>query len=350
MADVRVGIPRALLYHEYSALWTTFLSGLGAEVVVSDPTSKTILDEGVRAAVDEACLPVKVFYGHVLDLCRKGVDYIFLPRIVSVERRAFSCPKLLGLPDMIKHNLRPFPYLIDETINLSRKPRQLYGALWRIAAPITRNPVRIGRAWLRATHAHAAFQERLRAGYIPGIQPAEPAGAAWGATGAGGTHAGADLTVAVIGHPYNVYDRHISLDLVTKLRQWGVRVVTADTVPPHLVREEIERMPKDLFWSTGRRVLGSAYYMLRTRSVDGLVHLVSFGCGPDSLVGELVQRRAARLRTTPFLLLTLDEHSGEAGLVTRLEAFMDMARRGRAAADRESAAGTARAGEGGLAR
>ncbi len=325
MDDVRVGIPRALLYHEYAALWTTFLSGLGAEVVVSDPTSKTILDEGVKAAVDEACLPVKVFYGHVLDLCRKGVDYIFLPRVVSVERRAFSCPKLLGLPDMIRHNLRPFPYLIDETVNLSRKPRQLYGALWRVAAPITRNPLRIAQAWRRATKAHAEFQDRLRCGYIPGIQAAGASGGAIFTEMGRADAAGAPgLTVAVIGHSYNVYDRHISLDIVSKLRQWGVHVVTADMVPHQLVQEEMERMPKDLFWSTGRRVLGSAYYLLRSRAVDGLVHLVSFGCGPDSLVGELVQRRAARLRTTPFLLLTLDEHSGEAGLVTRLEAFMDM--------------------------
>lgn len=343
MADVRVGVPRALLYHEYSALWTTFLTGLGAEVVVSDPTSKTILDEGVKAAVDEACLPVKVFYGHVLDLCRKGVDYIFLPRVVSVERRAFSCPKLLGLPDMIKHNLRPFPYLIDETINLSRQPRQLYGALWRVAAPLTRNPLRIAGAWRRAIRAHALHEERLRAGHIPGVQAARRGSQPPGDGGRPTWRRGDGLTVAVVGHPYNVYDRHISLDVVARLNQWGVQVVTADMVPATLVREETERMPKDLFWTTGRRILGAAYYFLHSRSVDGLVHLVSFGCGPDSLVGELVQRQAARLRTTPFLLLTLDEHSGEGGLVTRLEAFMDMVRRGREAARAaEAEGGTAR--------
>ena len=54
----------------------------------------------------------------------------------------------------------------------------------------------------------------------------------------------------------------------------------------------------------------------------GIIHLISFGCGPDSLVGELVERRARR-KGFPFLLLTLDEHSGETGLLTRLEAFVD---------------------------
>jgi predicted nucleotide-binding protein (sugar kinase/HSP70/actin superfamily) len=50
----------------------------------------------------------------------------------------------------------------------------------------------------------------------------------------------------------------------------------------------------------------------------------SFGCGPESLVGELLARWVKRRRGIPFMLLTIDEHSGAAGLVTRLEAFTDM--------------------------
>ena len=65
------------------------------------------------------------------------------------------------------------------------------------------------------------------------------------------------------------------------------------------------------------------FHFLTDPGIDGIIHLISFGCGPDSLVGELVERRAQRGRGFPFLLLTLDEHSGEAGLTTRLEAFVD---------------------------
>ncbi|HEY3316566.1 MAG TPA: acyl-CoA dehydratase activase-related protein [Bacillota bacterium] len=327
---IRVGVPRALLYHEYAALWTAFLAGLGLEVVVSDPTSKSIVDAGVKEAVDEACLPVKVFYGHVIDLRRKGVDYIFLPRVVAVERRAYSCPKLLGLPDMIRHTVKPLPPLIDETVNVARKPRQIYGALWRATAPFTRNPWTLARAWRRALRAHRDYRERLLAGWIPGGGKAGDRGG----TESPGVHDGDPsdrLTIGVLGHPYNVYDRHISLDLLGRLERWGVRVVTADSVPTEVARAETDRLPKDLFWSTGRKILGSGLHYLNSRSVDGLIHLVSFGCGPDSLVGELVQRKAARLGTVPFLLLTLDEHSGEAGLVTRIEAFMDMVRQQRRA-------------------
>jgi benzoyl-CoA reductase/2-hydroxyglutaryl-CoA dehydratase subunit BcrC/BadD/HgdB len=65
---------------------------------------------------------------------------------------------------------------------------------------------------------------------------------------------------------------------------------------------------------------------LERGSVDGLVAVVAFGCAPDSgLAPELGQ--AARQAGLPMLTLTLDEHSGEAGLVTRLEAFVDMLER-----------------------
>lgn len=56
-------------------------------------------------------------------------------------------------------------------------------------------------------------------------------------------------------------------------------------------------------------------------TIDGIIYLACFGCGPDSLVGQIIQRR---VRKTPFMLVTVDEHTGEAGLVTRLEAFCDM--------------------------
>jgi predicted nucleotide-binding protein (sugar kinase/HSP70/actin superfamily) len=54
---------------------------------------------------------------------------------------------------------------------------------------------------------------------------------------------------------------------------------------------------------------------------------MAFGCGPDSVMMDIVRRQATRLKTTPFMSLTLEEHTAEAGLITRLEAFLDMIQR-----------------------
>jgi len=104
----RVGIAASLLYYHYFYLWKTFFEELGLEVVVSSPTNKKIVENGVKKAVDDICLPVKLTFGHVMDLAGR-VDYLFIPRLVSLEPDAFTCPKIIGLPDMIKANLDNLP-------------------------------------------------------------------------------------------------------------------------------------------------------------------------------------------------------------------------------------------------
>ena len=63
----------------------------------SPKTNKAILDAGLRSALDETCLPVKLFFGHVLELAG-SVDQI-VPLLIGVEPGAYICPKFMGLPD-----------------------------------------------------------------------------------------------------------------------------------------------------------------------------------------------------------------------------------------------------------
>lgn len=58
---LKVGIPRGLLFYRFYAYWTTFLKELGADLVISPPTNKLIIQRGLTYGVDEICFPVKVF-------------------------------------------------------------------------------------------------------------------------------------------------------------------------------------------------------------------------------------------------------------------------------------------------
>ena len=60
-----IGLPRSLLYHRYRVLWKAFFDGIGVETVESPPSNRVILDRGIRLAVDETCLPLKLLIGHV---------------------------------------------------------------------------------------------------------------------------------------------------------------------------------------------------------------------------------------------------------------------------------------------
>lgn len=131
--------------------------------------------------------------------------------------------------------------------------------------------------------------------------------------------------MALIGHPYNIYDNYVSMNMIKRLCNMGITVATAEHLPERVVRSCAARLPKRLFWTLGQCMIGAAFHYLERADVSGMVHVAAFGCGPDSMTGELIERRARALGV-PFLNLTLDEHTGEAGVVTRLEAFLDMVR------------------------
>jgi Uncharacterized protein conserved in bacteria len=121
---IRIGIPRALMYYEYFAVWKTFFESLGAEVIESDKTAKDIFDAGIKAAVNDLCLPVKLFHGHVLNLAGKA-DFIFIPRLKSVKKGEYICPKISGLPELVKFSLPGLPPIIDAEVNLRKSARSL---------------------------------------------------------------------------------------------------------------------------------------------------------------------------------------------------------------------------------
>ncbi|GAW91357.1 acyl-CoA dehydratase activase-related protein [Calderihabitans maritimus] len=314
---VKIGIPRALFYYYYYPLWQTFFMELGAEVLPSPSTNKKILDDGISRAVDETCLPVKLFYGHVMNLKEK-VDCIFVPRLIGLERKAYICPKLMGLPDMIKANIPGLPDLLVVDIDLSRREEKLYQAVFQTGLYFTQNPFRIRKAWNQAVEEQERYQRMTWGGVLPcealkimeGQMPKV-------------SHEG-EFRVALLGHGYNLYDHHTSMDVIGKLRRLGTTVVTSDNVPREVIEREASRLPKRMFWTLGKRIIGAAFHFLQDPRIKGIIHLASFGCGPDSMIGELVERYIRRTRKLPFLMLTVDEHTGEAGVATRLEAFVDM--------------------------
>ncbi|MBC7326465.1 MAG: hypothetical protein H5T99_14325 [Moorella sp. (in: Bacteria)] len=341
----RLGVPRALFYYYYGTWWEAFFQALGAEVVVSPPTSKAIVDMGVSLAVGEACLPVKVYYGHAAWLSPQ-VDALFVPRLVSVEEKSFICPKFMGLPDMLRAALKPCPAIIDTTVNLARRPEEglaravqgmgrALGVKGRLVDRAMAAATIRYRAWLAGQlEGRAEATGRLAAKVFlsdVGENPGESNGSN-GSTGKSGVFRSGEelLPVGIIGHGYLLYDRYLGMDIPGKVRALGGRVIFPENLDPIQVETASQQLVKRIYWSLGRKIMGAALYLMEQANVAGLIHLTAFGCGPDSLVGDLAERYARR-RGKPFLLLTLDEHTGEASLNTRLEAFMDMLHRRRSA-------------------
>jgi len=314
----RVGIPKALFYYYYFPLWKTFFEELGAEVVVSGNTTKRTMDEGSKTCVDEACLPIKIFFGHVIELKDK-VDYLLIPRFTSVSRGEYICPKFGGLPDMIKNTVDNLPEIIDVDVDLWKKGSNPLVSAFEAGSYFTGERKKIMKAYSKALESFREFRTEVKKGVLPEdilskklrlIKKSE----------------GPRLNIAVIGHGYNVYDSYANMDMVNKLKNKGVNVLTIDMVDSSVIKEKVKTLPKRMFWNYGTRAIGSALHFLDRKDIDGIIYLMSFGCGIDSFVADLIERKVRRKKDLPFIVLTIDEHSGEAGMDTRIEAFIDMIR------------------------
>lgn len=318
---LKIGIPGGMFYYYYYPLWKTFFEDLGAEVVEPEATNRTMVEKGIAQAVDEACFPVKVYYGHVAEMCQKNLDYIFLPRIMSLEPRTFTCPKIMGLPAMVTAGINNLPTVIDMPIDCSKGLKDLKKTIIKVGNLFTNNKKTIIEAYYHACQEEKNFRDIAARGFT-----LSEAIAIWKGEKNISLPPQGDLNIGLLGHAYALYDPIISMSIVENLQEMGCRVHFLEMLDINAVEKEAASLPKRVFWTIGRKMLGASMHMNKKADIDGLVFLSCFGCGPDSMVSELIERKYF---TKPFMRLTVDEHTGQAGVITRLEAFCDMLRRRR---------------------
>lgn len=303
----RVGIPKGLYYFKYSTLWETFFRNLDAEVIVSDTTNKKILTNGSNTCVSEACIPIKAYFGHVMELIGK-VDYIFMPRFTSVAKKQYICPEVCGVTDMVRNSVNKLPKIIDTEINLRDSPKNSWHAALYTGEFLTGDRKKISSAYKDALNEYKSKRRALK----------------FADTEFGSTLEKNKLTIAIIGHSYTVYDTFLNMELSKKLNKYGAEVVTLDMLDYLVSKDSCKELDKQFFWDYGTRAYGGAIQLIKSGRIDGILALTSFGCGVDSFVDELVENKIRKESDIPFMKLVLDEHSAEAGFLTRLEAFIDM--------------------------
>lgn len=319
----RIGIPRTLAYYYFFPWWKTFFEGIGLEVVPSDVTTKTILDEGVEECVNDACIPIKLFHGHAVNL-RSKVDYLFIPRLVSIRKFGTEtfCPKFLGLPDLVRASVSELPEMIDVRVDLAKGRRELFRLCQSLGRRFGAGFWQVTQAFWKAKRVYNQYRRLL----YQKMTPLEAMEVIEGRS-PDPVEEPVLLRFAVLGYPYAVYDRFVNVDLIKKLKSLGVKILTAEMVPQHKLLREARRYPKDLFWHFSNQVIQATNYFIHREPVDGIIHVTAFGCGPDAMVDRLMELDAKHNGRVPFLSIMIDEHTGDGGILTRVEAFVDMLKR-----------------------
>jgi predicted nucleotide-binding protein (sugar kinase/HSP70/actin superfamily) len=232
-----------------------------------------------------------------------------------------ACPKYLGLPDMARSFDPALPPVMAPVMDLADR-RGRWAREW----------YQLARDTGASDHcADDAVKSLLRGLREVEAQPQGFSDLTPQAPRRDGEVVVADdprsFTVGVAGHLYNVYDSRASLGMLGRIGQMGARIRTVDEVSRRDVRRQLKTLPRKIRWDFESRMVGAVLHWSRTRSVAGVIYVSSFACGPGSMIGALIEDQMNREDSVPLMSIILDEHSGEGGLITRIEAFLDMVRR-----------------------
>jgi len=306
---VTIGIPRVMSFFDLYPFWKAFFTELGCRVVLSDPTNRETVRAGDEVMTTEACLPIVVSHGHVIDLMAREVDYIFVPSVISLEHEArravhsYACPLAQSLPYLLRSALKfngDGPALLDPIIEFERGRRHVGERLRKLAQMFDVNGQRAVRAVRAAWQALDAFR---RAMLKRGREVLDETGPEQNA-------------VVVISRPYNGCDAGMNLAIPDKLREMGVQAIPMDMLPLDVaaVGEEFPEM----YWKYGQRILAAAKFIAGRPNLHAL-YITNFRCGPDSFIAKEFDRLIGK----PYLTIEVDQHSSDVGAITRCEAFID---------------------------
>lgn len=302
-----IGIPRTLIFYELFPLFSRFLTNLGFKVVVSDKTNKSITHLGVEHSATETCFPVKVANGHIMNLVEKGVDRLFLASVINMqENEGFEyscvCPYVQTLPYSIRAGLAEKLSqieIVEPVFSFDRSIREMILSPEKLARKLGVSKRRLHDALEDALGYQRLITQEISNKGKEVLESVK------------------ELGFVVVSRPYNGYDHGVNLDLPLKIEQLGLDAMPMDFLPLRFadIRDEFHNM----YWHYGQRLLAAASY-IRDNPMLYAIYLSNFSCGPDSF---LVRYFKELMGDKPFLFLELDEHSADAGLITRLEAFLD---------------------------
>jgi len=307
-----IGIPRALMiFYQQFPMWRTFFEELGFSVMISGNTDKELVIRSLETISTEVCLPVELMHGHVADLIENGADYVFLPFIVDAKGKPgnptanCNCPWIQSHAFMVKAALRSrysmekilTPVLHFRHFNTILKSElcSFFGSKFGLRDNTVKHAI------LKADAAQMTFESGL-VSYGKQVMKNIPKDC---------------RPVVILGRPYNSSDPFLNLELVEKLIKHNLMPIPLDFL--ELAVNKVFEQYRSMYWPNGQKIMAAAQKVAQDDRLHA-VYITNFRCGPDSFLIHYVDEE---LKGKPCLHLEVDEHSADAGMVTRIEAFVD---------------------------
>lgn len=292
---IKVGLPRALLYYKYDVLWKTFFKELGVDIVISPSTNKEILERGKKLSMDEACLSLKIYMGHVSYLMDK-VDYILVPRIVSLEKHMKLCTNFSALYDIVRNtfDIKILNYNVDVDKKIYEEDSFI-----EMGKELGFNKPEILEAYNKSK------KEEYKQNKIKYILEKKKL-------------TSNKMKILLVSHSYNLNDNLVGDIIKEILKDLNVEIIMGDVINVDGDKNLYKNISPRLYWTYNQELLNTILEF--KQNVDGIILMSTFPCGPDSLVNEMCMRKI----NIPIINILIDELSSKEGMQTRIESFIDI--------------------------
>ncbi|MFQ6014661.1 MAG: acyl-CoA dehydratase activase-related protein [Anaerolineae bacterium] len=337
---------------------------LGVDVIIPPVSSKRTLSLGARHSPEFVCLPFKLMMGNFIEALEMGADTLLMVggsglcrlsyyaglleqklrdlgyhfemiTTALFEKRIFGVPDFLRLvvPDAsLSHIWAAVRFALAKVNCLDDVESVLHKVRPREQGKGTADKI-----WQEAVEAidqanDLATLDSVRQEYVAKLHGVPQ-----------------DLTVdplrvGIIGEFYVVLEPFTNLDLEKELGKLGVEVhrtiMLSEWTKFSIILSALgfshHKRVHEAAWPYLKRDVGGDGWesvgetVLHARhGYDGMVHLAPFTCMPE-VIAQNILTKVSRENGIPVLTITCDEQMGRTGLITRLEAFVDLLQRRRA--------------------
>lgn len=311
----RVGINRSFLMNMLYPLFSHFFTKIGCSVVLSDEVDPA----GIKHKRTTLCYPGEISHGCFYNLTKKELDYVFLPKIIELyvekaasRKREHQCTCLL---------LQSEPYylasafkglggkatVLSPTIDFAQGWDTQEAVFVELATAVGKGEGEAREAYRFALEQQRGFfkrQKEIGRSILAELEK-DPSRSA----------------VVLLGRPYNAFAKEANIGIPAKFASRGQLCIPWDFLP-----YEDESCDMDMCWAIGQNLMKVSRFIKTHPQLFG-TWITNFSCGPDSF---LVGYFRDIMKTKPSLTLELDSHTADAGVNTRIEAFLDIVEKYRA--------------------
>ncbi len=317
-----IGINKSFLINTYFPLYYNFFSQLGFRVILSDNPEQ----EGIDRINAPFCYPGEIAHGFFLNLLEKRPDYLFIPQfkgeyVKSADEEGVTCPLSQGEPfylntafkdHKVYKNLKAKGRILSPVIDFSGGYKPAEPVFTGMAKTLKIDKEKARPAYEKAVEIHDNLfneMEEICSKELERIEENPD-----------------EFAVVVFGRSYNALVTEGHMGIPNKFASRNIKVIPFCCLPM-AESTGVEHM----YWSAGQRILRVANFVKKHPQLFGC-YITNFSCGPDSFLVGYFRNIMGR---KPSLTLELDSHVADAGLETRVEAFIDIVKRYRELEKRE---------------